>query len=39
MVNRVNKLITIVKKANSAFSMVSRVKEMVTIVTMVPCND
>ena len=39
MVNMVNKLITTVKKANSAFSVVSRGKEMVSIVTMVPCND
>ena len=39
MVNRVNKLIITVIKANSAFSMVSRDKEMVSIVTMVPCND
>ena len=39
MVDRVNKLITTVKEVNSAFSMVSRVKELVSIVTMVPCND
>ena len=40
MVNKVNKLITIVvRKASSVFSMVSRVKEIFSIVTMVPCND
>ena len=39
MVNKVNKLITTVKKVDSAFSMVSRVKELVSIVTMAPCND
>ena len=39
MVNIVNKLITTARKVNSAFSIVSRVKELVSIVTMAPCND
>ena len=39
MVERVNKLKTTVKKVNSGFSMVSRVKALVSIATMAPCND